>query len=68
MNLHYYKETDSAYISLNEKPGVETIIVVDGVNADVDAEGRLIGIELECASKHLSPSVLEAHGGQNPAD
>ena len=61
MKLEYYPETDSAYISLSKNPGVWTHVIVDGVNADVDAEERLIGIEFECASKHLPQELLEAN-------
>jgi uncharacterized protein YuzE len=61
MKLHYYPETDSAYIDFNEGIAAETHVIVDGLNADMDAHGRLLGIEFECASKHLSPDLLKAH-------
>ena len=58
MKLHYYPETDSAYIEFRESAGKKTIEVVDGVNIDLGAHDEIIGIELEHASKHLSASVL----------
>ncbi len=58
MKLHYYPETDSAYIEFREVGGKKTIEVVDGVNIDLGAHDEIIGIELEHASKHLSQSVL----------
>ncbi len=58
MKLHYYPETDSAYIEFRETAGKKTIEVVDGVNIDLGAHDEIIGIELEHASKHLSVSVL----------
>ena len=58
MKLHYYPETDSAYIEFRKTAGKKTIEVVDGVNIDLGAHDEIIGIELEHASKHLSESVL----------
>ena len=58
MKLEYYPETDSAYLNFNKGTSAETIIIIDGVNADVDAEGKLLGIEFERASKHLDLSLL----------
>ncbi len=59
MKLHYYTETDSAYVEFSSKPGVETCEVVDGLNIDLGADGELIGIEMEHASKHLDPTVIK---------
>jgi uncharacterized protein YuzE len=61
VEIRYYPETDSAYISFSKNPGVWTHVIVDGVNADIDAEDRLVGIEFERASKHLMPELLKAH-------
>ena len=36
MKLHYYPETDSAYIDFNEGIAAETHVIVDGLNADMD--------------------------------
>jgi hypothetical protein len=38
MNLHYYAETDSLYIELSCRPGVDTREIADGLVADLDAE------------------------------
>lgn len=61
MKLSYYPETDSAYIDFNRGISAETHVIVDGLNADVDAEGRLLGIEFEYASKHLRRELLDAN-------
>ena len=60
MKLHYYPETDSACVEFSRKPGAETREVGDGLNIDLGANGELIGIEIEHASKHLDPAVTEA--------
>ena len=59
MKLHYYPETDSLYIEFNEKPGVETREVSDGVNVDIDAHGNLVGFDIDRASNRLDLSSLE---------
>ena len=59
MKLHYYPETDSLYIELSEKPGVETREVCDGVNVDIDARGNLVGFDIDRAANRLDLSSLE---------
>ena len=58
MKLHYYPETDSLYIELKAGAGAETREVAPGVNADFDAEGGIIGLDIDGASK-LDLSSLE---------
>ncbi|MGB8657117.1 MAG: DUF2283 domain-containing protein [Candidatus Zixiibacteriota bacterium] len=53
MKLNYYPETDSLYIDLSEKPGVESKEVSAGVVLDYDAEGNLVGIDIDNASKKV---------------
>ena len=60
MKLHYYPETDRAYVEFSKKPGTETREIADGLNIDLAADGELIGIEIEHASKHLDSAVIEA--------
>ena len=61
MRLRYYPETDSAYVEFSKSPGTETREVADGLNVDLGTDGQLIGLEIECASKHLEPSVIRAY-------
>jgi uncharacterized protein YuzE len=67
MKLHYYPETDSLYIDLNERPGAESIEVADGVVADFDAEGNIVGIDIEHASEKLDLKTLETEELPRPA-
>jgi uncharacterized protein YuzE len=60
MIFHYYPETDSLYIELSEKPGVNSQEVAQGVVLDFDAEDHLVGIDLDHASKFVNLSRLEA--------
>jgi len=61
MKLHYYPETDSLYIELKAGPGAETREVAPGVNADFAADGTIVGLDIDGASK-LDLSTLETLG------
>jgi len=60
MKFHYYPETDSLYIELSEKPGVNSQEAAPDVVLDFDAEGHLVGIDLDHASRFVNLSRLEA--------
>ncbi len=53
MKLNYYPETDSLYIDLSEKPSAESREISEGVVLDYDAEGNLVGIDIDNASKKV---------------
>ncbi len=59
MKLHYYPETDSLYIELRPGPGVEAREISSGLVADLDAAGRVVGVDIDHASKHMDLSTLE---------
>lgn len=59
MKLHYYPETDSLYIELAPGAGVEVREIADGLNADLDADGRVVGLDIDRASKQLDLTKLE---------
>jgi uncharacterized protein YuzE len=59
MKLHYYPETDSLYIELKSEPGAETREIADGLNVDLDADGTVVGFDIDHASRHLDLSTLE---------
>ena len=54
MKLHYYPETDSLYIELADGAGVETREVVEGVNVDIGADGAVVRIDIDGASRNLN--------------
>jgi len=60
MKLNYYPETDSLYIDLSEKPSAESRQISEGVLLDYDAEGNLVGIDIDNASTkvHLKELTL----------
>jgi len=59
MKINYYKETDSLYIDLSERTSVDSREVVPGVVLDFDEKGRLVGIDIDNASKILDLTKLE---------
>jgi uncharacterized protein YuzE len=58
MKLNYYPETDSLYIDLAERPGVESREISVGVVLDYDADGNLVGIDIDNASKKVQLKEL----------
>ena len=59
MKLHYYPETDSLYIELRKAPALDTRELADGLNADFDATGNIIGFDIDHASGRLDLASLE---------
>jgi uncharacterized protein YuzE len=59
MKLHYYPETDSLYIELKTTPGTETREIVEGLVVDFDAQGNVVGFDIDHASSKLDLSKVE---------
>jgi uncharacterized protein YuzE len=53
MKLNYYKETDSLYIDLSSKPSTDSMEISEGVILDYDADGNLVGIDIDNASRKI---------------
>lgn len=60
MKLSYYPETDSLYIELRDAPARDTREIASGLNADFDAEGNVVGFDIDGASHKLDLATLEA--------
>lgn len=58
MRLNYYADTDSLYIDLSEQPSVESREISEGVVVDYDANGNLVGIDIDNASKKVQLQQL----------
>lgn len=58
MKLNYYPETDSLYIDLSERPSADSKEISEGVVLDYDAEGNLVGIDIDNASKKVQLKEL----------
>ena len=59
MKLQYYAETDSLYIDLTGTVGIETREIVEGIVADFDAAGNIVGLDIDNASAKLDLSKVE---------
>jgi uncharacterized protein YuzE len=57
VKLHYYPETDSLHIELKGVPGTREI--VEGLNVDLDANGDMVGLDIDHASGKLDLSSVE---------
>jgi uncharacterized protein YuzE len=60
MKLHYYPETDSLYIELSARPGADSREICEGLVVDFDAQGRVIGLDIQHASETMDLKTLEA--------
>jgi len=54
MKLNYHADTDSLYIDLSERPSAESREVSEGVVLDYDVEGKLVGIDIDNASRKVA--------------
>ena len=59
MKLHYYPETDSLYIELKSTSGIEAREIVEGLVVDLDANGDVVGFDIDHASRKLDLSKIE---------
>ena len=60
MKLSYYPDTDSLYVALKPDPGTSTREVATGFNVDLDANGNVVGLDIDHASTRVDLSTLEA--------
>ena len=59
MVFEYYPETDTLYIKLIDGVSAESEEIAPGVVLDFDEHNRVIGIEIEDASKFVDMSKVE---------
>lgn len=59
MMLRYDTATDSLYIDLNERHGLGSREVADGIVVDFDAAGRAVGIDIQHASEIVDLNHLD---------
>jgi uncharacterized protein YuzE len=58
MKISYYPDTDSLYIDLSERPSAESREISEGVVLDYDAQGRLVGIDIDNAGNKVNLKKL----------
>jgi uncharacterized protein YuzE len=58
MKIEYDKEVDALYVRLQEKYVARTVEIEEGLNLDIDDEGKLIGLEVLDATRRYSLSDI----------
>ena len=66
MKLHYYPDTDSLYVEFKSEPGVETREIADGLNVDLDGEGRSGGLRHRPRGRTSRPHHLGNRSASRP--
>ena len=54
MRIEYDREVDALYVRLHEKYVARTIEIEEGLNLDLDENGKLIGLEVLDATERYS--------------
>ena len=57
--VKYDRDANAAYIRFSPEPVEESEEVAEGVVLDYDRDGRIVGIEVMDARRHLSPDLLD---------
>ncbi|MDP2365176.1 MAG: DUF2283 domain-containing protein [Ignavibacteria bacterium] len=60
MKFNYYPETDSLYIELSVKESADSKEIAEGIVIDFDTDGKIVGIDIDHASKIVDLSKLES--------
>lgn len=60
IRLHYDPAANAAYLRLSAEPVVESEEVSEGVVLDFDPQGRIVGMEVLDAARHLPQDALVA--------
>jgi uncharacterized protein YuzE len=60
VKIEFSKDADAIYISLHEEDVARSREIEDGVVADFNADGRLIGIEVLDVSKRYETSDISS--------
>ncbi|MCO6453584.1 MAG: DUF2283 domain-containing protein [Caldilineales bacterium] len=58
MKLQYYPGTDSLYIDLSAAASIDSVEISEGIVLDYDADGNLVGIDIDNASKKIELSEI----------
>jgi uncharacterized protein YuzE len=59
MKVYYDSETDSLYIDLSKRPGVDASEVAPGIVLDFDEAGKVVGIDIQRASTVVDLNRLD---------
>lgn len=58
MKIEYDQEVDALYIRIQEKKVARTTELEEGINLDIDAENKIIGLEIIGATERYNPKDI----------
>lgn len=58
MKIEYDREVDALYIRIQEKKVSHTREIEEGVNLDLDEDGKIIGLEIIGATERYNPQDI----------
>src|SRR5438046_2085448 len=60
MKAHYYPETDSIYVDVEDRPSVDSREIAPGVIVDYDARGSVVGLDIDRAlrNRYVTPEMM----------
>lgn len=58
MRITYDPQADALYIELRHVEASDNVDIEEGVSADLDAQGHIVGFEILDASRKLAPAEL----------
>ena len=58
MKITYDSQADALYIELRHAQAHDNVDIEEGVSADLDAQGHIVGFEILDVSKRLMPTEL----------
>jgi len=62
MKLFHYPDADSLYIELSPVSGAVSHRVAEGVTLEMTADGQVVAIDIDSASRSVDLDSLEAYG------
>ena len=58
MKIEYDKDVDALYIRIQEKKVAHTREIEEGINLDIDEDGKIIGLEIIGATERYRPEDI----------
>ena len=59
MRIQYYSDTDSIFVYIADGVSALTDVLGEGIQADFDNEGKLIGVEIEHVEFDAKPEAMK---------
>jgi uncharacterized protein YuzE len=59
MKIQYFPDTDTLYIDLADRPGIESEVINESLIVDLDEAGKPVGITIEHYSQTADSTTIE---------